>query len=54
VKIRGLPLMALCLRYPRTAPAEATKEFRVCADPQNMPFSNRQLKDSRTRSPPRL
>ena len=43
MKIRGLLLIALYLLYPRTALAETTKEFRVCADPQNMPFSNRQL-----------
>jgi len=42
MKIRGLLLIALYLLYPRTALAETTKEFRVCADPQNMPFSNRQ------------
>jgi mxaJ protein len=42
MKILGLLLIAVSLLYPRTALAETTKEFRVCADPQNLPFSNRQ------------
>jgi len=42
MKIRGLLLIAVCLLYSAPVLAETTKEFRVCADPQNMPFSNRQ------------
>jgi mxaJ protein len=37
---------SLCFCLPaigQTRPAQAKKEFRVCADPENLPFSNRQL-----------
>jgi mxaJ protein len=41
-------LSVLCLVCAWSAPggvaaAEETKPFKVCADPENMPFSNRQL-----------
>jgi mxaJ protein len=34
---------ALCLLCSFTIGAQQTKQFRVCADPDNLPFSNRQL-----------
>src|SRR5712692_11433638 len=32
-----------CLLCPSPALGEGKKQFRVCADPENLPFSNRQL-----------
>ena len=43
ITVGGLLLLAVCLLGPGAALAQATKEFRVCADPENMPFSNRQM-----------
>src|SRR5262245_51111718 len=34
-------LVSLCFCLPLTG--QANKQFRVCADPENLPFSNRQL-----------
>ena len=34
-------LIAACLLVPGLAFAQAKSQFRVCADPENMPFSNR-------------
>ena len=39
---RGV-LLALCLCVPLTTWGQQAKEFRVCADPENLPFSNRKL-----------
>jgi len=36
-------LLALCLLRPWSALGEEKKQFRVCADPENLPFSNQQL-----------
>ena len=36
-------LVAWCLLCPWSAFGEEKKQFRVCADPENLPFSNRQL-----------
>jgi quinoprotein dehydrogenase-associated probable ABC transporter substrate-binding protein len=35
-----LLLIALCLAFAATASAQTKGQFRVCADPENMPFSN--------------
>jgi mxaJ protein len=43
MKSVGLLLVAMYLLCSGTARAEDKKEFRVCADPENLPFSNRQL-----------
>ena len=34
-------VLAACLLFPGLALAQAKGQFRVCADPENMPFSNR-------------
>ncbi|MEP7309766.1 MAG: substrate-binding domain-containing protein [Acidobacteriota bacterium] len=39
----SLLLLAVCVLAPGVALAQDKKEFRVCADPENMPFSNRQM-----------
>src|SRR3989442_12153988 len=39
----SLWLTALCLLCSWTVLAQQKKQFRVCADPENLPFSNRQL-----------
>src|SRR5438876_12347478 len=36
-------LLATALLCASTTSAQTTKQFRVCADPYNLPFSNRQL-----------
>lgn len=36
-------LLAACLLCPVSASSQSRKQFRVCADPDNMPASNRQL-----------
>lgn len=36
-------LVAWCLLYPWTAFGQTKGKFRVCADPENFPFSNRNL-----------
>src|SRR5438034_9722873 len=36
-------LVAWCLLCPWSVFGEEKKPFRVCADPENLPFSNRQL-----------
>jgi len=36
-------LVAWCLLCPWSVFGEEKKQFRVCADPENLPFSNRQL-----------
>ena len=36
-------LVAWCLLCPCSALGDGKKQFRVCADPENLPFSNRQL-----------
>jgi quinoprotein dehydrogenase-associated probable ABC transporter substrate-binding protein len=38
-----LKLAVLCLLCSTPALAQEKKQFRVCADPENMPFSNRRL-----------
>jgi mxaJ protein len=43
VNISGLFLVVLSVFWARTAQGEEKKQFRVCADPENMPFSNQQL-----------
>ena len=43
MKVGGLCLLLVCLFCPRTAAADEKQEFRVCADPENLPFSNRRL-----------
>ena len=35
--------VALCLLSAAAAPGQAKRQFRVCADPENLPMSNRQL-----------
>jgi quinoprotein dehydrogenase-associated probable ABC transporter substrate-binding protein len=42
VTIRGLLLISVYLLGQGTVLAQAKSEFRVCADPENLPFSNRQ------------
>ncbi len=39
----GIVLAAVCLLCPCSAFAADKKPFRVCADPENLPFSNKQL-----------
>lgn len=36
-------LVGLCLVCPEIAFGQATAPFRVCADPENLPFSNRRM-----------
>ena len=38
-----LALLCLCLICARDAAAQTKPEFRVCADPENMPFSNEKM-----------
>ena len=40
---KNLCIAVLCLLGASTVLGQAPKEFRVCADPENFPFSNRQL-----------
>jgi mxaJ protein len=39
----GIVLVALCPLCPSAALADGLKQFRVCADPDNLPSSNRQM-----------
>ena len=41
--VAGILLVAGCLLCPTLASAVEKGQFRVCADPENLPFSNRQL-----------
>ena len=43
MKLSGAFLIAVCLGFPWPALGQQTRQFRVCADPDNLPFSNRQL-----------
>ncbi len=43
ITVGHLLLLAVCLSCAANARAQDSKEFRVCADPENMPFSNRQM-----------
>src|SRR5438093_13451490 len=43
VNISGLFLLIMFVPQTWTALGEEKKQFRVCADPENLPFSNRQL-----------
>jgi mxaJ protein len=43
VNISGLFLLVVFALWTWTALGEEQKQFRVCADPENFPFSNRQL-----------
>jgi mxaJ protein len=43
VSISGLFLVVLSVSWGRAAQGEEKKQFRVCADPENLPFSNQQL-----------
>src|SRR5882672_12530672 len=43
VNISGLFLLVMFALWTWTALGEEKKQFRVCADPENLPFSNRQL-----------
>ena len=43
ITVGSLLLLAVCVLSPGIALAQDKKEFRVCADPENMPFSNRQM-----------
>jgi quinoprotein dehydrogenase-associated probable ABC transporter substrate-binding protein len=43
MSVGSLLLLAVCVLSPGIALAQDKKEFRVCADPENMPFSNRQM-----------
>jgi mxaJ protein len=43
VNISGLFLLVMFALWTWTALGEEQKQFRVCADPENFPFSNRQL-----------
>jgi mxaJ protein len=43
LNISGLFLVVLSVFWARTAQGEEKKQFRVCADPENLPFSNQQL-----------
>jgi mxaJ protein len=43
VNISGLFLVVMFALWTWTALGEEQKQFRVCADPENFPFSNRQL-----------
>ena len=40
---RLLLSVAVCVLFSSNALGEEKKQFRVCSDPENMPFSNRQL-----------
>ena len=41
---RGLVLaVALCLAFGCVVAGQAKKQFRVCADPENLPFSNQKM-----------
>jgi len=42
VRVGGVFLLAAALLCPNSALAQGKKLFRVCADPENLPFSNRQ------------
>lgn len=41
--VGGMLLVAWCVLYPSSALGAEQKQFRVCADPENLPFSNRQM-----------
>jgi quinoprotein dehydrogenase-associated probable ABC transporter substrate-binding protein len=43
VNISALFLLAMSALWTCTVLGEEQKQFRVCADPENLPFSNRQL-----------
>jgi len=49
VKISGLFLLVTFALWTWTALAEEQKQFRVCADPENFPFSNRELEGFETK-----
>jgi mxaJ protein len=43
MRVGGWCLLAVCLLCPGPALAQEKQEFRVCADPENLPFSNRRM-----------
>jgi hypothetical protein len=44
--------LIVCAGFVETAHTQPTA-LRVCGDPENLPFSNDKLEDSKTRSPRR-